>query len=83
VTECLRPEDLPLPSDCRIVVLGATKEQLTGVETLLQKDGIHHRVILETDGPLAGSITSIGLLTHDREALKPILGELRPWREPK
>lgn len=82
IAECLRPEDLPLPSDTRIVVLAATKEQLVGVETLLVKDGVHHKAIVETEGPLEGVITAIGLLTRDRDSLKPILGELRPYRNP-
>lgn len=82
ITECLRPEDLPLPEDTRIVVLGATGPQLAGVAMLLAKDGVHHRVIAETEGVLEGVITAIGLVTRDRESLKPILGELRPYRSP-
>jgi hypothetical protein len=82
ITECLHPDDLPLPADTRIVVLGATKEQLEGVATLLVKDGVPHKAIVETDGVLEGVITAIGLLTRNREALKPILGELRPYRNP-
>lgn len=82
ITECLRPDDLPLPADTRIVVLGATKAQLEGVEKLLVKDGVPHKAIVETEGPLAGVLTAIGLLTRDRAALVPILGELRRYREP-
>jgi hypothetical protein len=80
VTECLGPQDVPLPADTRIVVLAATKEQLDGIAKLLEKDAVPHKAILETDGPLAGVITAIGLVTREREKLKPILGELRPWR---
>jgi hypothetical protein len=80
VTECLRPEDLPLPSDTRIVVLGATKEQLSEKRQALLNAGVHHTAILETDGVLAGVVTAIGLLTTDRDALKPVFGELRPFR---
>lgn len=82
ITECLVPQDLPLPLDTRIVVLGATKEQLAGVAMLLLKDGIPHRCVVESEGPLEGVITAIGLVTRDRDRLKPILGELRPYKNP-
>lgn len=83
MTECLLPEDLPLPADTRIVVLGATKEQLAGVATLLAKDGVRHKVIAETEGELEGVITAIGLLTRDRDSLRSILGPpLRPFKDP-
>jgi hypothetical protein len=83
LTECLGKDDVPLPLDTRIVVLEATKEQLAGVAMLLSKDGIPHRAVLESDCPLEGVITGIGLVTRERERLRPILGELRTWRQPK
>lgn len=86
LTECLRPEDLPLPADTRSVLLGATKEQMTQLVGQLISKGVHHCVIVETGGPLAGVVTAIGLLTRDRDALKaavPLLDELKKWKEPK
>jgi hypothetical protein len=49
----------------------------------LSQAGISYEAILETDGPLEGVLTAIGIVTDDRESLKPILGGLRPWRAPK
>lgn len=83
ITECLRAGDVPVPKNTRISYLEATKEQLAGVATLLTKDGVHHATVLETDGVLAGCITALGLLTTNRDALTPILGELKPWKEEK
>lgn len=80
ITECLRPEDLPLPEDTRIVVLAATKEQFAKALIELSVAGVPHRAINEVDGVLAGVTTAVGLLTRDREKLKPILGELKPFR---
>lgn len=80
VTECLRAEDLPLPIDTRIVVLAATKEQMAALKLGLHAAEVPHKAILETDGPLTGVITAIGLVTANRDALKPLLGELKVWR---
>lgn len=70
------------PDDARGVVLVATKEQMhVAANALVDADVPFHRV-LETDGPLAGSITALALITTDRDSLKPHLGHLRPWRAP-
>jgi hypothetical protein len=72
----------PYPQDTRGVVLVASKEQLAELGAgLVAADQFFH-VVTETDGPLAGSTTAIALITTDREALKPLLGQLRPWRAP-
>jgi hypothetical protein len=86
ITECLRPNDVPLPGDTRSVLLGASKEEMAQVVAALVAAGVHHSVIVETDGPLKGVTTAIGLLTRDRDALKaavPLLGDLKRWKEPK
>lgn len=86
LTECLRPEDVPLPKDTRIVVLGGSKYQLEVVAEDLTRAGIPFCTVVETDGPLAGSTTAVGLYTRDRDALKmasSTLAALRPWRAPK
>lgn len=70
------------PHDTRAVILVATKEQLAEVVERLRSspEEFTHLVVQETDGPLAGSITAVSVITEDRDALKPILGHLRPWR---
>lgn len=68
-----------LPGDTRVVVLGATAAQMAEVRLALDAASVPHKVILETDGPLKGVVTAIGLVTTDRDALKPILGGLRPF----
>lgn len=86
LTECLEPQDVPLPNDTRMVVLGASKEEMAKVRFDLDAAEVHHSVVVETDGPLAGVTTAIGLLTRDRDELKlkvPLLGELKRWKEPK
>lgn len=86
LTECLLPEDVPLPKDTRMVVLGATKEEMAKAHFDLDAAEVHHSVVVETDGPLAGVTTAIALLTRDRDELKakvPLLAELRKWKEPK
>lgn len=70
----------PLPNDTRAVVLSATKEQLATLRTALEDNCVSHAAILETDGPMAGVITAIGIVVSNREALKPWLGELKVWR---
>lgn len=70
----------PLPDDVRVVVLVATKEQMASVRDALSAAGVPHKPILETDGPLEGVLTAIGLVTTNRDELRPILGELRPYR---
>lgn len=80
VTECLHPADLPLPKDTRIVVLAGTKEQMADLKLALHAAQVPHAAVLETDGPLTGVITAIGLVTTNREALRPILGGLKVWR---
>lgn len=69
-----------LPPDTRLVVLGATKEQMQRVLDGFLRENVQHKTIVETDGPLAGMVTALGVVTEDREALKPHVGELRPWR---
>lgn len=54
-------------------------EEHAAANALADADVPFHRV-LETDGPLAGSITALALITSNREALKPLLGHLKPWR---
>ena len=77
-----------LPTDTRACVLVATKEQMAGipeaVEVLERETDRTFRVavITETDGPLTGSTTAIGIFTDGRDFLKPVLGHLRPWRAP-
>lgn len=90
LTECLEPADLPIPKDTRMAFLGATKEELATVRAGLEQAQIRHAAIVETDGPLAGCVTAIGLITTDRDALKtavPLLdgqaGGLKRWKEPK
>lgn len=71
-----------LPNDTRLAVLGATKEQLATLLDELLREGVQHKAITETDGSLAGMVTSIGLVTDDRDALKkclPALAELKPF----
>lgn len=83
VTECLEPEDLPLPKDTRMALLGATKEQLASIRFDLEAGDIRHVAITETDGALKGCVTAIGFFTHDREAVKdwvPLLRELKRWK---
>jgi hypothetical protein len=70
----------PLPIDTRVVVLQATKGELSLLTADLMAGGVEHKAILETDGPLAGSITAVGLVTTDREKLRPILRDLKLWR---
>lgn len=70
----------PAPKDERACILEATKEQMLEVVRDLAVAGIPHSAITETDGPLAGSFTSIALITTERDSLKPILGHLRPYR---
>lgn len=81
----------PLPTDTRACVLVATKEQLSEVAAIATGplgDGTVGRlidaaaVITETDGPLAGSTTAVGIVTFNRELLKTLLGHLKPWRAP-
>lgn len=68
------------PQDARGVVLVATKEQLADLGSALVGLGQHFHVVTETDGPLAGSTTALALITSNRDALKPALSHLRPWR---
>lgn len=74
-----------LDSMTRVVVLGATKDELVQLAAQLEKQTITSAFarILETDGPLAGSVTAVGVVTSMREELKlqvPILDALKPWR---
>lgn len=72
-----------LPDDTRLAVLGATKEQLGQVMDALLRENVPHKAITETDGPLAGMVTSIGLVTDDKASLAPLLGpqglDLKPF----
>jgi hypothetical protein len=72
-----------IPSDTRACVLSATKEELAKARFDLTAGDVSYRPILETDGPLAGVVTAIGLVVDDREAVKPALGGLKPWRAAK
>lgn len=69
-----------LPCDTRACILGATKDELAKVRFDLEAAEVPHRTILETDGPLKGCTTALGVVTDDRETLRPMLGTLRPWR---
>ena len=71
-----------IPADTRACILGVTKEQMATVKFDLEEGCFSHRVVLETDGPLAGVVTAIGIVIDNRELVKPILGQLRPWRAP-
>jgi hypothetical protein len=73
----------PAPADERACILSATKEQLVELVADLLVADIPHRAIVETDGPLTGSTTAIGLVTVERDRLKQLtrIGELRPWRK--
>lgn len=75
-----RLDEHRLPDDTRLVVLGATKEQMTRLLDDLLRENVPHKGIVETDGPLTGMVTALGLVTTDRELLRPFLGELRPYR---
>lgn len=73
-------EKYQLPGDTRAVILGATKEQMAELIDGLSHANVPHKTIIETDGPLAGMITSLGLVTENRAALKPLLGNLKPFK---
>jgi hypothetical protein len=73
-------EKCQLPGDTRAVILGATKDQMAELLDGLDRAHVPHKAIIETDGPLAGMITSVGLVTENRAALKPLLGELKPFK---
>lgn len=76
-------EGRPLPTDTRAGVLVATKAELEATREALDARALPHARIDETDGPLAGSTTAVGLVTFDRDSLRPILGALRVWVAPK
>ena len=76
------PLDHQLPVDTRLAVLGATKEQLAQLLDGLLRENVQHSAIVETDGPLQGMVTAIGLVAEDKAALAklvPALAELRPF----
>lgn len=79
-SECVTPDLAPLPKDTRIVVLAATKEELAQTRERLLAAGVPHAAVLETDGVLEGVVTALGLVTLNRDELKPILGNLKVWR---
>lgn len=82
-SECIRPEDAPLPINTRACVLQATKDELARLRFDLEEADIHHAAILETDGPLAGCITAIGIYARDRDELRarvPMLTAMKVWR---
>lgn len=81
VAEWLRLEG-PFPRDARGVVLVATKEQLAAVIDQFTEKKFAFARINETDGPLAGSTTAVGIVVADREFVNPILSHLKPWRAP-
>lgn len=86
ITDCLQAEDVPLPKDVRMVLLGASKDEMAKVRFDLEEAEIHHAAVIETDGPLAGVLTAIGLFARDRDELRakvPLLATLKKWREPK
>lgn len=83
------------PTDERACVLVATKEQLAEIWSSLEAARFidHHHSgsdaapsfsrIVETDGPLAGSITAIGVVTRCRDDLRvrvPLLANLKVFR---
>lgn len=72
--------DGALPLDTRVVILTATKEQMAKAVADIDAAKISFFRMDESDGPLAGVTTALGVVTNDKERLKPILGHLRPWR---
>lgn len=71
------------PPDTRGIVLAATKEQLSTLATALDAGGLVFHKTEETDGPLAGSITGLGVIVESEQArvdLAKHLGHLKPSR---
>lgn len=76
---------LPLPDTTRAVILVASKDELAKARFDPEEAEEDFVAITETDGPLAGSTTALGIVTQDRESLRtavPMLAQLRPWRAP-
>jgi len=80
-----------LPTDTRVVVLVASKEQIAEIVHVMATMTTSSEVvagysaILETDGPLTGSFPAVGITTPNREKLRqllPLLAELKPWSKP-
>jgi hypothetical protein len=82
-TECLEKDDVPVASDTRGAYLGATKAELAAVLTLLAKDEVKHRAIVEPDGPLKGMLTAVGFVVAEKARVESIVGHLPRWREGK
>lgn len=73
------------PTDERACILVATKEQMAALWITLERQPVTSCIsrITETDGPLAGSITAIGIITTQRDLLRahcPLLGDLKVFR---
>lgn len=75
-----------LPGDTRAVILSATKAEMDALATDLTLEAPSSprvdalRIITETDGPLAGSQTALAFVTHQREAVRPLVAHLKVWR---
>jgi hypothetical protein len=71
----------PAPTeDERAVVLTCSKEQMRKACEEMDAQGIPYKACIEVDGPLAGTIPSVGVAVADKETVRPIFKELRPWR---
>ena len=70
----------PLPPDTRAVVLVATKSELALLKLALINAFVDHTSITENEGPLEGVITAIGLVTTDRDSVRPLLSHLKVYR---
>ena len=82
-----------LPLDTRVVVLGASAAEMHEIVEFLALPGSSdpakvaalqaiaaEQAILETEGELAGVHTAIGIVTFNRDALRPLLSHLKPFR---
>ena len=74
-----------IPEHTRMCVLAASKEQMAAIaEQLLTRSdeiGATLNIFKECEGELSGVITSIGFLTSDKEKVRTLLAELKPWRK--
>lgn len=71
----------PSPCDENATVLIASKDQLESAQIALQDMGIPSMAYRETDGKMAGALTSLGFAIEEeqRGALPAEVQTLRPW----